>query len=126
MQTYSVALPILLGYIVWILKNQKKDRDANSEGTKMLLMVKLIEYHDKYMELGCIPSHAYDNFQKMYRCYVKMGDGNTSVEKMHQEIEDLNLKQKKEGNRNPEEPNGNFRTKKIQEIRFKRFTGWAQ
>ncbi len=97
MQTYSVALPILLGYIVWILKNQKKDRDANSEGTKMLLMVKLIEYHDKYMELGCIPSHAYDNFQKMYRCYVKMGDGNTSVEKMHQEIEELNLKQKKEG-----------------------------
>lgn len=97
LQTYTIALPILLGYIVWILKQQKKDRDANSEGTKMLLMVKLIEYHDKYMALGCIPSHAYDNFQKMYGCYIKMGDGNTSIEKMHQEIEELNLKQKKEG-----------------------------
>ena len=43
LQTYTIALPILLGYIVWILKQQKKDRDANSEGTKMLLMVKLIE-----------------------------------------------------------------------------------
>lgn len=97
LQTYTIALPILLGYIVWILKQQKKDRDANSEGTKMLLMVKLIEYHDKYMALGCIPSYAYDNFQKMYSCYIKMSDGNTSIEKMHQEIEELNLKQKKEG-----------------------------
>lgn len=99
MQTYTIVLPILLGYIVWILKQQKKDRDANSEGTKMLLMVKLIEYHDKYMTLGSIPSHAYDNFQKMYSCYMKMGDGNTSIEKMHQEIEELNLKQKEGGTR---------------------------
>ena len=35
-QTYIIALPIILtalmGYIVWLLKNQKKDRDANEEG----------------------------------------------------------------------------------------------
>lgn len=30
MQTYTVTLPILLGYIVWFLKNQKKDRDAKN------------------------------------------------------------------------------------------------
>ena len=45
--TYTIALPFILGYIVWILKNQKKDRDANSKGTMMLLRVQLIEYHDK-------------------------------------------------------------------------------
>lgn len=48
MQTYTVALPIILtalmGYIVWLLKNQKKDRDANSKGTMLLLRVQLIEY----------------------------------------------------------------------------------
>ena len=49
LQTYTIVLPILLGYIVWLLKNQKKDRDANAEGTKMLLMIKMFEYHDKYM-----------------------------------------------------------------------------
>ena len=35
-QTYIIALPIILtalmGYIVWLLKNQKKDRDANEKG----------------------------------------------------------------------------------------------
>ena len=50
--TYTIVLPIIvtafMGYVIWLLKNQKKDRDANSEGTKMLLMIKLIEYHDKY------------------------------------------------------------------------------
>ena len=30
-QTYLVALPIVLGYIVWLLKQQKKSRDAQNE-----------------------------------------------------------------------------------------------
>ena len=66
LQTYLVALPIILtalmGYIVWLLKKQKRDRDANSKGTMLLLRVQLIEYHDKYMRLGEIPSYAYGNF----------------------------------------------------------------
>ena len=45
MQTYTIALPIILGYIVWLLQNQKKSRDANSRGTMLLLRVQLIEYH---------------------------------------------------------------------------------
>ena len=40
LQTYKVALPIVLtafmGYVVWMLKKQKKDRDANSRGTMLL------------------------------------------------------------------------------------------
>ncbi len=48
LQTYTIALPVLLGYIVWLLKNQKRDRDANSKGTMLLLRVQLIEYHGKY------------------------------------------------------------------------------
>lgn len=83
----------LLGYIVWLLKNQKKDRDANSQGTMMLLRVQLIEYHDKYMKLGGIPSYAYENFCEMYNAYHALG-GNGMVTKMKQEIEELHLKKK--------------------------------
>ena len=39
MQTYTIVLPIILGYVVWLLKNQKRDRDANSKGTMLLLRV---------------------------------------------------------------------------------------
>jgi hypothetical protein len=96
-QTYTIALPIILtslmGYIVWLLKRQKNDRDANSRGTMLLLRVQLIEYHDKYMKLGEIPSYAYQNFQEMYDAYHQLG-GNGMVTKMKNEIEELHLKQK--------------------------------
>lgn len=94
-QTYTIALPILLGYIVWLLKKQKKDRDANSKGTMLLLRVQLIEYHDKYMRLGSIPSYAYENFCEMYNAYHKLG-GNGMITKMMHEIEELHLREKGE------------------------------
>lgn len=97
LQTYYVALPIILtalmGYIVWLLKKQKRDRDANSKGTMLLLRVQLIEYHDKYMRIGEIPSYVYENFNEMYDAYHKLG-GNGTVTKMKQEIEELHLKKK--------------------------------
>ena len=94
-QTYTIVLPILLGYIVWLLKNQKKDRDANSKGTMLLLRVQLIEYHDKYMRLGSIPSYAYENFCEMYNAYHELG-GNGMITKMMHEIEELHLREKGE------------------------------
>ena len=95
LQTYTIALPVLLGYIVWLLKNQKKDRDANSKGTMLLLRVQLIEYHDKYMMLGDIPSYAYENFMEMYDAYHALG-GNGMITKMMHEIEELHLREKGE------------------------------
>lgn len=98
-QTYVTALPIvltaLMGYVVWLLKNQKKDRDSNSKGTMLLLRVQLIEYHDKYMRLGSIPSYAYENFCEMYNAYHKLG-GNGMITKMMHEIEELHLREKGE------------------------------
>lgn len=99
MQTYTVALPIILttlmGYAVWLLKNQKKDRDANSRGTMLLLRVQLIEYHDKYTVIGHIPSYAYENFCEMYEAYHTLG-GNGMITKMKKEIDELHLKKKGE------------------------------
>ena len=88
--TYSLALPVLLGYIVWLLKNQKKERDANARGTMLLLRVQLIEYHDKYMQQGAIPNYAYQNFVDMYRAYHDLG-GNGMITKMRKEMEQLHL-----------------------------------
>ncbi len=95
MQTYKIVLPILMGYIVYLLKEQKKERDANSRGTMLLLRVQLIEYHDKYTEQGHIPSYAYQNFCEMYEAYHELG-GNGMVTKMYEEIHELHLNRKDE------------------------------
>lgn len=94
LQTYNIVLPILLGYIVWLLKRQKKDRDANSKGTMLLLRVQLIEYHSKYTVLGTIPSYAYQNYCEMYNAYHELG-GNGMITKMKLEIDELHISQKR-------------------------------
>lgn len=91
MQTYTIALPILLGYIVWMLKQQKRDRNANSQGTMLLLRAQLIEYHDKYMCLGYIPSYVFDSFCEMYESYHELG-GNGMITRMFEEIKQLPIR----------------------------------
>jgi len=91
LQTYVIALPIFLGYIVWLLQQQKRDRGANSKGTMLLLRVQLIEYHDKYVKEGEIPSYAFENFEEMYNAYHALG-GNGMITKMYHEIQQLHLR----------------------------------
>ena len=90
---YCITGPV--GIYCMAFENQKKDRDANSKGTMLLLRTQLIEYHAKYMQLGDIPSYAYQNFCEMYDAYHALG-GNGMVTKMKQEIEELHIKRKGE------------------------------
>lgn len=83
------------GIYCMVITASEKDRDANSKGTMLLLRVQLIEYHDKYMKLGEIPSYAYSNFCEMYDAYHNLG-GNGMATKMYKEIEELHLKCKEE------------------------------
>lgn len=92
-QAFEIVLTAFMGYIVWLLKQQKKERDANSRGTMLLLRVQLIEYHDKYMAQGYIPSYAYQNFCEMYEAYHDLG-GNGMITKMNEEIHELHLNRK--------------------------------
>lgn len=91
LQTYVAILPALMGYIVWLLKRQKKDRDANSRGTMLLLRVQLIEYHKEWMERGYITKHGIENFLEMYKAYHSLG-GNGMVTRLLEEVEELPIK----------------------------------
>ncbi|EOS74539.1 hypothetical protein C817_04597 [Dorea sp. 5-2] len=90
-ETYAMVLPVVLGYIVWLLKRQKRDRDANGKGTMLLLRVQLIEYHDRYVALGHIPSYALENCIEMYEAYHELG-GNGMVTEMYKEILELEIR----------------------------------
>ena len=91
LETYTVALPILLGYIVWLLKKQKQDRDANSKGTMLLLRVQLIEYHEEWMRRGYVTKHGIENFLEMYNAYHALG-GNGMVTELLNEVKELPIK----------------------------------
>lgn len=94
-QTYIIALPIVLGYIVWLLQQQKKTRDANSDGTRALIMIKLIEYHDKYCPLGYVPSYVYQNVGILYEAYKGL-KGNGMITRMVEELKQLEIRKGEE------------------------------
>lgn len=88
---FSIVMSGVMGYIVWMLKTQKRDRDANSKGTMLLLRVQLIEYHEKWMERGYITKHGLENFVEMYDAYHELG-GNGMVTKLLEEVKKLPIK----------------------------------
>lgn len=70
-------------------REQKKEA-ALEEGVLCLLRVQLIEYHDKYMSLGYISSHGYENWSFMYKAYKAL-NGNGMIEHMNEDIEELKI-----------------------------------
>ena len=98
LETYTILLPILLGYIVWLLKEQRKSRkaedekrDANGRGLMLLLRVQLIEYHEEWMERGYVTKHGIQNFIEMYKAYHSLG-GNGMVTQLLEEVKELPIK----------------------------------
>lgn len=94
-QTYTVVLPAVLtsamGYVVWLLKQQKRDRDANGKGTMLLLRVQLIEYHEEWTRRGYTTRHGLENFIEMYDAYHELG-GNGMVTHLLEEVEELQIR----------------------------------
>lgn len=107
-QTYMIALPIVLtammGYIVWLLQNQKRERDANSHGTMLLLRVQIIDYHDKWTTRGYRTIHGTENIEEMYAAYHDLG-GNGMVTALMDEIRELPIGNEKRGGKTNEAEN---------------------
>lgn len=99
LQTYVIALPVVLGYVVWLLKKQNSTRDENAKkqtacnqaivnGLKVLLRIQLIEYHTKWMKRGYVTKHGLENFLEIYAAYHALG-GNGVGTHMKNDIEEL-------------------------------------
>ena len=93
----SVTSGVLLAVIKNLIEDNKKlkaerhDKEqAMQDGMMLLLKVQLIEYHDKYMSSGDIPTYVYDNFDEMYKCYETLG-GNGLVKHMKESIDKLRI-----------------------------------
>lgn len=99
----SILLSVISGLLLTVVKGllkenrdlreKKKDDEtkrekALTEGILCLLRVKLIEYHDRYIEEKHIPSYAYENWTKMYGAYTALG-GNGLIVGMNEDIEKL-------------------------------------
>ena len=91
MELITVALPIILGYIVWLLKQQKGERSANSKGMMLLLRGQLKAYHKEYMQRGYITSEELADYLEMYEAYHSLG-GNGVATKWKEDVQKLEVR----------------------------------
>lgn len=97
MTTYTIALPVILGYIVWILQSNKKKEykrqaedeerhmqeeakaKAQSKGIMLVLRYMLSRYHTEYMFQKYVTSEQLSDFEEIYKAYEALGGNSVAV-----------------------------------------------
>ena len=82
----------LAGYLVWLAQKTYTNKSASARALKALLRGEIRERYHHYMERGWITTHELDEFIDMFNAYKELG-GNGTVEKMHQAVINLPIKE---------------------------------
>lgn len=99
MTTYSIVLTALCGYVVYNLKENKKElreekerrqaqEKAQCDALRALLRKNLVELHANAMQRGSITMGELESGKGMYTAYKALG-GNGVVEHMDKDIDEL-------------------------------------
>lgn len=97
MTTYTIVLPIILGYIVWLLQSSKKREyekiakyreeqeikehkaKAANKGIMLILRYMLSRYHTEYIYQGYVTSEQLSDFEEIYAAYEALGGNSVAV-----------------------------------------------
>ena len=96
MHAIDIALPILLGYVVWFLKEERKERKANSMGMKEILGYMIDRWHEEFLLQGYVTTDQRNTFEDVYKAYAA-NKGNGAREAKWKEIQQLHVDDTKSG-----------------------------
>ena len=86
----DIALPVLLGYLVWLLKEERKDRKANTQGMKEILGYMIDRWHEEYILQGYITTNQRNTFEGVYKAY-DANHGNGARKAKYEEVMKLHI-----------------------------------
>lgn len=86
----DIALPVLLGYIVYILKDEREERKANTQGMKEILGYMIDRWHEEFVLQGYVTTDQRNQFEGVYKAYAK-NKGNGAREKKWEEVKALHI-----------------------------------
>lgn len=104
--SYYTLLPIvatsLMGYVVWYLQTQKKQskvrieeedkkREANANGTRVMLLYMLERLHTEYKLQGFVSHEQRNRFREIYEAYHNLG-GNGYGTALWEDITELEIR----------------------------------
>lgn len=86
----DIALPVLLGYVVWLLKEERKERKANTQGMKEILGYMIDRWHEEFILQGYVTTDQRNNFENVYIAYAA-NKGNGARKKKWEEVQGLRV-----------------------------------
>ena len=92
----DIALPVVLGYLVWLLKEERKERRANTHGMREILGYMIDRWYEEFMLQGYITTDQRNTFEGVYRAYAA-NKGNGAREAKWKEIQKLHIDDTKSG-----------------------------
>lgn len=95
-QIIDIALPIVLGYLVWLLKEERKERKANTHGMREILGYMIDRWYEEFMLQGYITTDQRNTFEGVYMAYAA-NKGNGAREAKWKEVQKLHIDDTKSG-----------------------------
>lgn len=92
----DIALPILLGYLVWFLKEERKDRKANSMGMKEILGYMIDRFYEEFILQGYVTTDQRNTFDGIYQAYAA-NKGNGARKSKYEEVQRMHIDDTKGG-----------------------------
>ena len=86
----DIALPVVLGYLVWLLKEERHERKANTQGMKEILGYMIDRWYEEFMLQGYITTDQRNTFESVYLAYAA-NKGNGARESKWKEVQKLHI-----------------------------------
>lgn len=96
MRVIDIALPILLGYLVWLLKEERQERKANTQGIREILGYMIDRWHEEFILQGYVTTDQRNTFDCVYAAYAA-NKGNGARKSKWEEVCRLHVDDTKSG-----------------------------
>lgn len=96
MHIIDIALPILLGYVVWLLKEERKERNATNLGMKEILGYMIDRWYEEFILQGYVTTDQRNTFDDVYKAYAA-NKGNGARKAKWEEVQRMHIDDTKSG-----------------------------
>lgn len=96
MHIVDIALPIILGYVVWLLKEERAERKANNLGMKEILGYMIDRWHEEFILQGYVTTDQRNTFDDVYKAYAA-NKGNGARKTKYEEVQKIHIDDTKSG-----------------------------
>lgn len=86
----DIALPIVLGYLIWVLKEERTERKANTLGLKEILGYMIDRWYSEILLQGYMTTDQRNTIEGIYKAY-SANKGNGARKAKWEEIKKIKI-----------------------------------